>query len=105
MNSVIEMVSFKLAAGVTEQDFMAAVARSQKPIAQLAGFQYRSLSYNAEQQRWTDIYYWQSMTAAKAADEAFMSSVDCQALIALTDKDSVVMQHQEVHFSSCDSAE
>lgn len=104
MNTVIEMVSFKLSAGVTEQDLLAATKQSHAFVAGLDGFQYRSLSYNEASQTWTDIVYWQSMEAAKAAAEAFMASADCQALIALIDKDSVVMQHQSVHFSSCDAA-
>lgn len=103
MNSVIEMVSFKLAAGVTKQDLLTATEESHAAVAKWDGFQYRSLSYNEELQTWTDIVYWQSMETAQAAAEAFIHCAACQALAALVDKDTVIMQHQHVHFSSCDA--
>ncbi len=96
MEQVIEMVSFALNEGVQEQDFVKAAKHSQTFISSLPGFLYRSLSFNATENTWTDIVYWQSMSHAKSAGEQFMESKECQPLIALINPESVLMQHQDI---------
>ncbi|CAM2946398.1 hypothetical protein [Vibrio neptunius] len=102
MENVIEIVSFKLLAGTTSEDFIVAANQSQKFVATLKGFQYRSLSHNAENDTWTDVVYWDSMEDAKSAGEQFVHCAECQPLMALIDSESVNMQHQVLRM--CDLA-
>lgn len=99
MKSVIEIVRFKLLNDVTADQLIAASKQSQKFVSSLDGFEYRSLSYDQESQSWTDVVYWDSMDNAKSAGEKFMSSEDCQPLMALIDPESVIMQHQSIEMS------
>ncbi|MCG9682203.1 hypothetical protein L1D31_06425 [Vibrio sp. Isolate23] len=99
MENVIEMVSFKLLSGTTPEELVEAANQSQKLVANLKGFQYRSLSHNEENNTWTDVVYWDSMEDAKAAGEQFVNCADCQPLMALIDSESVNMQHQILRMS------
>lgn len=102
MQSAIEIVTFKLRQGVTEHDLVTASEQSQVFVANLPGFQYRSLSYEIERNLWNDVIYWDSMEEAKQASKQFAANEQCQALIALIDRDSVDIQHQ--HIKMCDLA-
>ncbi|EHU4913497.1 hypothetical protein M5225_003808 [Vibrio vulnificus] len=101
MEQVIELVSYTLVEGVTEQDIVAATEQSQRFIATLPGFLYRSLSHDCTTNRWTDIVYWQTMDDAKNAGEQFTACPDCQPLMGLIEHPSLVMQHQLIKMSSC----
>ena len=96
MDNVVEIVTFKLLENTDHEQLIEASKQSQKFIANLPGFQYRSTSYNSETDTWTDIVYWDSLESAKAASEKFDSSPDCQPLMALIDPQSVDMQHQSI---------
>ncbi|HAS8123930.1 TPA: hypothetical protein I7665_17630 [Vibrio vulnificus] len=101
MEQVIELVSYTLVEGATEQDIVAATEQSHQFIATLPGFLYRSLSHDCTTNRWTDIVYWQTMDDAKNAGEQFTACPDCQPLMGLIEHPSLVMQHQLIKMSSC----
>ncbi|WP_070966061.1 hypothetical protein [Vibrio sonorensis] len=103
MENVLELVSFKLNKGVTENDLLEAAEQSQKFVSTLPGFCYRSLSHNAETNEWTDSVYWSSMEEALNAGKQFPSSADCAPLMALIDAPTVKMQHSVVKMKTCGS--
>lgn len=99
MDNIIEIVTFKLLPQSSHQALIDAAKQSQSVIADLPGFQYRSTSYNAEQDMWTDVVYWDSLDDAKSAGEKFMQCEECAPLLALIDPESVNMQHQTIKMS------
>ncbi|WDD97661.1 hypothetical protein [Thalassomonas actiniarum] len=94
-NTVIEMVSYKLKAGVSRQDLEATQEQVNRFLQTLEGFMYRSVAEN-ESGVLYDVVYWQDMASAKAADEAFMTHAAGKALMAIADEQSVSMSHMEV---------
>ncbi|MDD1795684.1 hypothetical protein L4D06_17820 [Enterovibrio makurazakiensis] len=103
MENVVETVRFKLVEGTDIQAFVVAAEKTESFIRDFEGFQYRSLSYNADSQLWTDIVYWASMENAVAASEQFMSFEAAQQLVAFIDPTSLVMAHDYVKMSVCSS--
>ncbi|NVD08971.1 hypothetical protein FCU94_19160 [Vibrio sp. JPW-9-11-11] len=99
MKSVLEIVRFKLNHHATHEQLIAACEQSQKFVSGLDGFEYRSLSFDQPSNTWTDVVYWASMEQAQRAGEQFLSSPDCQPLMALIDPESVIMQHQTIAMS------
>jgi hypothetical protein len=93
--TTVEMVSYRLKNGVTETDLNATHDQVNNFLKAQDGFYYRSLS-QGKNGLWYDLVFWQNMECAKAAGDAFMKNPAGQNLIALTDMESVNMQHMEV---------
>ncbi|WP_105169848.1 hypothetical protein [Pseudoalteromonas sp. T1lg23B] len=94
--NVIEIVKFKLAAGVSEQDFLPLNDAFQTFIAAQSGLLYRSLAKQPDNQGYIDVIYWQSMEDSKRAAEAFNHSAVCMDFLTVIDKQSVVMTHNMI---------
>ncbi|WDE06948.1 hypothetical protein SG34_008685 [Thalassomonas viridans] len=94
-DTVIEMVSYKLKAGVSREDLAATQEQVNGFLQTLPGFMYRSVAENDSGVLY-DVVYWQDMASAKAADEAFMSHAAGKALMAIADEQSVSMSHMPV---------
>ncbi len=90
--SVVELVTYQLKSGVTEQQLATTHEGVHSFLNRQPGFIYRSLSQD-ESGQWFDIAYWQDLATAKAASEAFMSDPASQALCELVEMESVVMRH------------
>lgn len=101
INNVVELVSFKLKAGVSADALMATNPAVQAFVSSLPGLLYRSVSLNHDTNEWTDIVYWETLANAEHASQVFMESPACQEMVALIDPETVRMQHTEVQFSSC----
>ncbi|WP_020409917.1 antibiotic biosynthesis monooxygenase family protein [Hahella ganghwensis] len=99
--NVVEMVTFKLLAGTTEQDFLAANEGIQQFVKQQPGFLYRSLCKLDGEEEWTDIVYWQNLAAAETAGKDFMESPLSKPALSCIDPDSVTMRHLPVVTNSC----
>ena len=93
-NSVIELVTYKLKTGATKEQLSATHSDVNAFLAEQSGFIYRSLSEDSNGLLY-DIVYWQDMEKAKSAGEAFMAHKAGQALVALTDENSISMRHME----------
>ncbi|CAM4198459.1 antibiotic biosynthesis monooxygenase family protein [Pseudoalteromonas byunsanensis] len=94
--NVVEIVKFKLAPGVSEQDFLPLNEAFQAFIAEQPGLLYRSLAKQPDNHGYIDVIYWQSMEDSKRTAEAFNNSAACMDFLALIDKDSVVMTHNMI---------
>ncbi len=102
--NIVEMVTFKLAPGSTEKDFLAANAGIESFIQQQPGFIYRSLCSPVNNNFWTDIVYWQDQASAQAAGQAFMESPLTKPALACIDSATVNMQHLPVIRSQMNDA-
>lgn len=100
--SVIELVSYKLKAGVSKEQLAATHTQVNAFLKEQPGFMYRSLSEDDSGLLY-DIVYWQNMDSAKAAGEAFMAHPAGQSLFVVTDENSITMRHMQAltETSSC----
>ena len=93
--AVIELVTYKLKVGIEKSQHDASHQKINAFCQQQPGFLYRSISEDASGV-FHDIVYWQDMAAATQASTAFEQSPLCSSLMALTDPESVKVQHMPV---------
>ena len=91
---VVEVVTFKLKAGVGEADFLQAADAVMSDLQAMSGYIDRELLKDAQGQ-WMDILHWQSMDEALAAAEALMTAPNAGPFIAMLDATSMAMYHLE----------
>lgn len=91
--AVVEMVRFKLNAGVAQEDYLAACAKTDAFVQAQPGFRARALSL-AEDGTWTDYVTWADMDSALAAAKAFPENEHAQALIGMIDGSTLQMWHE-----------
>lgn len=96
---VIETVTFKLAAGISDEKFLELVPSTIEFITKCDGFICRRLS-KAEDGSWLDYVEWESMENAKNASDAFMKQEDLMPFMQALDMESVQMQHRELLISA-----
>lgn len=92
---VLELVVFKLADGVTREQFLGSVDAVSRWIARQPGFRSRELSHDAEGDRWIEVVWWQTLDEAQAAAELAMTSESCAPMFGLIDMESTLMIHAE----------
>ena len=95
MTTTIELVSYKLKAGVSKEQLAATHDDVNQFLSQQDGFMYRSCSEDDNGLIY-DVVYWQNMETAKAAGEAFMNHKAGQSLITLCDEKTINMSHMEL---------
>ncbi len=94
-NPVIEAVSFKLNANVSDADFVAASKAVDHFVESCDGFIRRRLS-KGEDGQWLDHLEWASMEQAKKAGDAFLKNKDLAPFIAMIDMGSAKMRHEQL---------
>lgn len=100
MTNIVELVSFKLADNVQEEDFLKAVGDTTKFLQSQPGFQRRSLSVN-DDGVWTDHVEWASLQEAQAAAAIFPKQEHLMPFMMSIDPASMVMAHNvQKHLSS-----
>ncbi len=97
---VVEVITFKAKAGVTQLDVIEANKEALNDLEKLNGFLYRSLSFNQESETWTDVVYWENKEIAKKAGDLFFQSTACQNLMDIIEKESTHMQLSDILYSS-----
>ena len=95
---VVEIVSWKAAPNVTDQQMIDAVQAMVPDLEKLPGFRYQSLSKDDEG-LWMDIYYWDTKEDAHQSNDLMANKQSLQDLIPLIDMSSlkihVLTPHQE----------
>ena len=91
-NRVIEVVTFKLADGIQDSDFLAASKAITTFAQKQDGFIGRRLSV-AEDGTWMDHVEWETMEAAQAAMEAFPKDENLAPVVAMIDAEAMTMSH------------
>ena len=91
----LELVVFKLNEGVSREQFLGTHDPVSAWVAQQPGFVSRDLAYDAEEDRWIDILWWNTMEDARAAAERALASESCAPMFGLIDMESTLMAHGE----------
>ncbi|MHA1545134.1 MAG: antibiotic biosynthesis monooxygenase family protein [Alphaproteobacteria bacterium] len=94
-NRVIEIVTFNLAPGVTEAEFLEKIPTSTNFIKACEGFISRRLS-RSEDGSWLEHVEWETMAAAKAASDAFMSEASLKSFMQAIDGSSAKVRHNQL---------
>ena len=92
---VLELVVFKLAAGVSREQFLGTVDAVSAWISGQPGFISRELCHDAEGDRWIEVVWWSTMGDARAAPELAMTSGSCAPMFGSIDMESALMLHGE----------
>jgi hypothetical protein len=89
---VMEIVTFRLAPGISDPDFIALAKGTEAMVAAQPGFIRRSLLRD-ETGLWTDTVEWQSLAQAQAAAEKVMAEPSFAPFAAAIDMTSLSMRH------------
>lgn len=89
---VIEILKFRLAAGVSETDFLAADRRLQQEFARHQPGLLRRTTARGDDGNWIVIDLWRSATDADACDRRWDSDPVAQAFMEFLDRSSVVTE-------------
>ncbi len=94
MNSkVIEAVRFKLADGITDDEFLKRVAPVNAWLNAQPGFVQRRLSCGPDGM-WLDHLEWDSMADAQAASKALMENQDLVPFLQAVNPEGMEMRHE-----------
>ncbi len=94
-NRVIEVVTFKLNKGVSEEDFLKTVTASSEFISTLDGLISRRLSCDSEG-NWLEHVEWESLAHAEAASVEFGKAEEVKPFIKMIDTQSLKMSHNRL---------
>ncbi|KIC10065.1 hypothetical protein RA19_13010 [Leisingera sp. ANG-M1] len=92
---VAEIVTFELAEGVSQADFVALSQASEAFVRAQPGFLHRQLSRGADG-RWTDYVVWEDMETAQTVAAEFHKQDFCAGLMKAIADGSANMRHEEV---------
>ncbi|MGR3758819.1 hypothetical protein ACUXV3_01595 [Roseobacteraceae bacterium NS-SX3] len=94
---VAEIVTFKLADGVSAAEFTALMQRTEGFVRAQDGFVTRRLSQGADGS-WTDYVVWKDMATAEKVAAEFMQQDFTPDVMAAIAPDSANMRHEEVQW-------
>jgi len=94
--AILELVTFKLAKGISDEVFLAENEHLNNWVKTQPGFEYRALAQTNDG-RWTDTVFWQDMETASAAQQSFGDEPSLQGMMKVIDMDSIKVDHQQIH--------
>ena len=94
-NHIIEVVTFKLAEGISDQEFLKTVPASSEFVRHLKGFVARRLS-KADDGTWLEHIEWESLEDANAASEKFMKEESLKPMMQAIDGPGAKMGHNQL---------
>ena len=92
---VTEIVTFRLAAGISEKAFLTAARATGPLLAAEPGFVSRRLS-RGEDGTWTDHVAWTDLARAEAAARRIMAAPAAAPFLMAIDPASIVMRHERL---------
>ena len=96
MTKIVEIVTFRLAAGTDPAAFVSA-ADAMGPFLRSTGAMLgRTLSVD-DDGLWTDHITWTSLDAAKSAAAAMFQRPEAQPFMSMIDPDGMSMRHAPIH--------
>lgn len=93
--TVAEFVTFRLNAGISDQNFLAAAAQTRAFLDDSGGMIRRTLSKD-DSGNWTDHILWKSMDIAKSTAEIAMQHPSFAPMMSMIDVGSVDLRHANV---------
>lgn len=103
MNSVVEVVVFRLKADVQADDFLSAAQPTFDLLPSFDGYLSRELTSTADG-TWIDIVHWTDMSSALKASEQFMANPIAQQFSDYIDVDTMQMFHLEQRIVSASAS-
>lgn len=94
--AILELVTFKLAKGISDEAFLAENEHLNNWVKSQPGFEYRALA-KTNVGSWTDTVFWQNMETATAAQQSFGEEPSLQGMMKVIDVESVKVDHQQIH--------
>jgi trans-aconitate methyltransferase len=95
----IELVSFRLLASATSQDFLAANVEINQWLASHPGFLRRELA-EGEDGTWLDVVVWKTMEDAHAAAAAMEATANDFAAMRMINPASISMQYADLKLAA-----
>ena len=92
---VLELVVFSLREGVSRDQFLGTVDGVSAWAREQPGFISRELCHAGEGDRWIEVIWWRTMSDARAAAQAALTSESCAPMFALIDTEETLMVHGE----------
>jgi hypothetical protein len=92
MSHIVEVVTFKLAAGADEAAFLEAASRTVEWLHNQSGFLRRELTQTSEGW-WIDIVHWADLHSAHSTTERLMSAPEGEAFMRHIDLETAQMYH------------
>ncbi len=90
---VAEIVTFRLAGGVSDAAFLAAARATEAFVRSAPGFRARRLTRGSDG-TWTDYVEWSGRAAAEAAAARIMADPGAAPFMAAIDPESVILRHE-----------
>lgn len=100
MKKVVEVFTFKLAVGNTEEAFKAAGEKLNEWMCAQPGFE-SSLMSRDKDGLWRDVYIWNSAQEAKLASDKFMQEVGDSGYMTMIDLTSISRFYGELEQVTC----
>ncbi len=97
-NRIIEVVTFRLAQGVSREAFLKTVPASSEFVSKMPGFIARRLS-ESEDGTWLEHIEWETLEHAKVASEAFMKKESLKPMMEAIDGPGAKMSHNRLYVS------
>jgi len=94
---VMEVVTFRLAPGVTDDSFLALARATEAPLRARPGLQSRILTRNPDGQ-WADHVLWSSLHEAMASADVMMTEPAFAPFMAAIDGVSITMRHDPIRW-------
>ena len=94
--AILELVTFKLAKGISDEAFLAENEHLNNWVKIQPGFEYRALA-KTNVGSWTDTVFWQNIETATAAQQSFGEEPSLQGMMKVIDMESVKVDHQQIH--------
>lgn len=98
---VMNLYFFKLADGVSDQQFVEASQQAESFIKEQPGFLYRSVSRQNNSDLWIDTGYWENAETYQKVHQAFMEEPRCQSFMALINQETLEVRHTQIETTSC----
>lgn len=98
---VLEIVSFRLKPGLSDQDFLALARATEAVVAAQPGFTWRHLMHD-EDGLWTDMVNWQNHELATKAAAIVIANPAFSPFGGAIDEQTITMQHLPVLWSMGD---
>ena len=93
---ILELVTFRLRAGVSEEQFIEAVRAVDTFLTDRAGFRARQVLRTEADGGWVDLVWWADLAAARSAADAIGQDPAAASFMACIDPASVQVSHSEL---------
>ncbi|RXJ74893.1 hypothetical protein CS022_01455 [Veronia nyctiphanis] len=92
----IEIITFQLNDSADKKAFLEAAQQTQEKVKHFPGFLHRSLSYNPDNNVWSDVIQWQSAEEAQHASKQFMQLEAAGRMLSHVDTTTLAVSYGSI---------